>query len=106
MGRLMDENPIRFRTNGEPDVEMKRTLVRAYMNIRQPITVPPELLTVQDKYLRSRKDERGIVHSDDIPTIDESLDSDGRNADVISLWQGDITELDCDAKPFSCHRCD
>lgn len=93
---LIRDSPVGF--TGAPDgPEGERMLLRSYMNVRGPAPVSPDLLRIQDAYLRERNAERGINHSADITTVDESLGSVINNADRISLWQGDITTLDCDA---------
>lgn len=71
----------------------KRQLLRALMNIRMPRPLPPELLLVQDEYLRARAEEKGIVTPAMIPTLDSARPF----ADKLSLWQGDITRLAADA---------
>jgi len=52
-----------------------------------PKELPEEVLRVQDEYLTERAEEKGIVTLADIPVIREQ----------ISIWQGDITRLACDA---------
>ena len=69
------------------DTEGKRRLLRSLMNVRMPGQTDPDILSVQDAYLRERAKEKGIVNLSDIPVI--------RNG--ISLWQGDITRLAADA---------
>jgi len=78
-------------------VEEERMLLRSYMNVRRPSPIPPDLLKLQDDYLRERNSERGVTHAQEIDTVDRSLGSCIPSADRISLWQGDITTLDCDA---------
>ena len=78
------------------DTEGKRNLLRSLMNIRMPKTMPQEVLAVQDKYLRERIKENGIVTLADISTIKEQGGS-REFADVLCLWQGDITRLAVDA---------
>ena len=65
----------------------KKILFRSLMNIRPPIKLDDEFLRVQDEYLSHERDEKGVVDVDSIP---ETLPH-------ISLWQGDITRLKCDA---------
>ena len=60
----------------------KQQMMRALMNIRQPIPVSQEFLAVQDEELRLQAEEKGV----------ERLDGEG-----ILLWQGDITRLKVDA---------
>ena len=94
-GMMMD-SPVSF--TGEPrTVEEERMLLRSYMNVRGPSPIPSDLLKLQDDYLKERNSERGVTHAEAIATIAESLGSGIPSADRISLWQGDITTLDCDA---------
>ncbi len=79
--------------DGEED---QRRLLRSLMNIRMPKPLSPEVLAVQDAYLKARNQEKGIIQIQDIPTIREQ-GSDHPNGDVISIWQGDITRLASDA---------
>jgi len=49
------------------DNEGKRRILRSLMNIRMPRRMPGRVLAVQDEYLKSRAEEKGIVHLADIP---------------------------------------
>lgn len=60
----------------------KQRMMRALMNIRQPIPATQEFLDAQDRELRRQAEEKGVV----------TLDVDG-----LLLWQGDITHLKVDA---------
>ena len=93
---MIGDSQVKF--TGTPEgPEGERMLLRSYMNVRMPSPIPSDLLQLQDTYLKERNLERGVNHSADIQTVDESLCSDMDGADRISLWQGDITTLDCDA---------
>jgi len=70
-----------------PDTDGRQRLLRSLMNVRLPKPMPEEVLRVQDEYLRGRAEEKGVVTLADIPA-----DRDG-----LSVWQGDITRLACDA---------
>ncbi len=78
------------------DVAGKKRILRSLMNVRMPKALPPEVLEVQNAYLRERNRENGIVSLPEIPTI---ADAGSRHpfADRISVWQGDITRLAVDA---------
>ena len=78
-------------------IEGKKRILRSLMNIRMPGEMDEAVLAVQDEYLRSRAEEKGIVTLSDIPTAKEAFGSERRFADTISLWQGDITRLKVDA---------
>ena len=79
------------------DTEGRKRLLRSLMNVRMPRPMAKEILLIQDEYLKERAEERGIVRLDRIPSIMESLGSKRPFADVLSLWQGDITRLAVDA---------
>ncbi|MBO4819059.1 MAG: protein-ADP-ribose hydrolase [Firmicutes bacterium] len=78
------------------DTEGKRITLRSLMNIRMPKEMPPEVLAVQDEYLKERISENGIVSLSEIPEIADQGSSHAF-ADQISIWQGDITRLEVDA---------
>ena len=67
-------------------VEQKQML-RGLMNVRSPRRISPEFLEIQDAYLQEETAEKGIVDAADLPEIRKG----------ISVWQGDITSLKCDA---------
>ena len=69
------------------DAEGRRMLLRSLMNIRMPGYMSPEILQLQDEYLQTRAEEKGIVTLSEIPVTEG----------VISIWQGDITRLAADA---------
>ena len=69
------------------DTEGKRNILRSLMNIRMPRDISPDVIRVQDEYLKGRMDEKGVVTLEDIP----------ETRDGISIWQGDITRLAVDA---------
>lgn len=71
----------------------KKDAIRSLMNIRMPRKVSTELLCIQDNYLQEELTQKGIVDLTDIPTIKEQYTSQFPHADIISLWQGDITRL-------------
>ncbi len=79
------------------DVEDKKILLRSLMNVRQPKETSDEILKVQDEYLMERNKEKGIVYLKDIKTIKETINSKHTYSQKISIWQGDITKLSCDA---------
>ena len=68
-------------------IDAQWQLLRSLMNIRMPKYMPPEILQLQDDYLRERIRENGIVELADINIIEG----------VLSIWQGDITRLAVDA---------
>lgn len=56
----------------------KRAVIRDYMNTRNPLPVPPDILADQDALFWTESVERGIVRTDDIPEIKYN----------IAHWQG------------------
>ena len=64
-------------------------LLRSLFNVRPPYPASEEFLKVQDAYLTEMVRERGIVDGESLPPV--------RKDARISLWQGDITRLRCDA---------
>lgn len=69
------------------DLDSQRKLLRALMNVRPPMPLDDEFLKLQDEVLTAAVNERGVVHLDDIPDVDNN----------IKIWQGDITRLEADA---------
>lgn len=65
--------------------QKKAEYFRALCNIRPPASVSDEFLELQDRYLKAKSLERGIV---DVTCLDYK--------DSIALWQGDITRLNSD----------
>lgn len=67
----------------------QRKLLRALMNLRPPMPLAPDFLTVQDALLSAEREERGVVDALSLPE---------RSAHPgIALWKGDITRLRADA---------
>ncbi|MEE8807729.1 MAG: protein-ADP-ribose hydrolase [Lactimicrobium sp.] len=93
---LIKDEDLQGQVSMPEDVEDKRKLLRALMNVRMPKIVPANVLAVQDAYLQERNKERGIVKWQDLPDV-QSSGSHLPMADHISLWQGDITTLSVDA---------
>ena len=60
----------------------KQRMMRALMNLRQPIPAPDKFLQVQNLELQMQAEEKGVV----------KLHGNG-----LQLWQGDITRLKVDA---------
>lgn len=92
-----EEIPEYRRVKIPADAEGKRRMLRALMNIRDPKPAAAAVLAVQDAYLKGRALEKGIVNVRDMPVVKESIGSRHRFADIISIWQGDITCIAADA---------
>lgn len=67
----------------------RRRVVQAYLNVRAPGALSPGLVRAQDAYLTRMRREKGVVDAAQLPAV--PLDA------RLSLWQGDITRLRCDA---------
>ena len=67
------------------DEKQKPDYFRALCNVRPPVTVSAEFLSLQDAYLTERKNKRGIVDAGKLAYTDD-----------ISLFKGDITTLNAD----------
>jgi len=70
--------------SSEPE---QKNLLRSLFNIRQPKSVSKDFLNVQDAYLRTETERKGITDIADLAPCQDN----------IYLWQGDITTLRCDA---------
>ena len=68
------------------DEGSQKRLLRALLNVRPPMPVSAEFLSLQDEYLTERKNERGVT---DVKNL--------AYTDGISLLKGDITTLNADA---------
>ena len=92
------EESLEYRNLETPaGIEDKKVLLCSIMNVRQPKETSGEILKVQDEYLTERNKEKGIVNLKDIKTIKETINSKHPYSQKISVWQGDITKLSCDA---------
>lgn len=75
----------------------KRMLLRSLMNVRWPGPASEEYIKEQDLLLREELAGKGIVSVPDILPVSEEYPCTGiKNADRISVWQGDITRLGID----------
>ena len=76
---LLAENP-QYKKIEMPETEdEQKHLLRALFNMRPPLFVSNDFLTVQNEYLMEETSKKGITNDD------------------IYLWQGDITTLECGA---------
>ncbi|MBQ7184172.1 MAG: protein-ADP-ribose hydrolase [Clostridia bacterium] len=64
-------------------------LLRGLMNVRPPMPATEEFLEAQDAFLREMTREKGVVDASQLPPC--------RKDERLTLWQGDITTLKCDA---------
>ena len=97
-------------------LEEKKNVIRSLMNIRMPRVISDELADLQDEYLQEELKTKGVVSLADIPAIKEQFGSKSPYAEILSLWQGDITRLKVGAIVNAansqmlgcfvpCHRC-
>ena len=85
---LLSEQPGRYRGLTVPTGEdMQRRLLRALLNLREPVPASPELLRAQDEYLLNELSRRGVTDADALEELRPG----------ICLWRGDVTTLQCDA---------
>lgn len=98
INKLIKEDK-RYKDLEIPDSYLEQTkLLRSLMNVRMPKEISEEFLHVQDEYLSSLVNEKGIVNFTDIPTVAEEFPlSSLPYKEKISIWQGDITRLKVDA---------
>ena len=86
---LLDEMP-EYRDTPIPALPDRRwRLLRSLMNVRPPMPATDEFLAVQDAFLRQMTAEKGLVDAASLPS--------GATDERVTLWQGDITTLKCDA---------
>ncbi|WP_149553973.1 protein-ADP-ribose hydrolase [Treponema pectinovorum] len=83
------------------DEKTQRDLLRALMNIRQPLPISNEFLKIQDEYLQELNRERGFTDIVDLKPVKtakpiKTVQGDSGNYELY-LWQGDITTLKVDA---------
>ena len=84
---LLNERPEYADISIPKEKAEQKKLLRALFNIRLPLPISDDFITIQDEYLREETRQKGITSIDDL----ESIKPD------IYLWQGDITTLKCDA---------
>lgn len=70
-----------------PSEAEQKTLLRSLMNIRPPLPIGEDFLTVQDAYLREETAQKGVTDITKLKPVEPG----------IYLWQGDITTLKCGA---------
>ena len=91
LSSLLAEAPEYRQLAVPDDAAGQKQLLRALLNVRPPRDASPELLQVQDEYLRAGLAQKGV-------TVLESLTPAARCGEAaLYLWQGDITTLQCDA---------
>ena len=71
------------------DLTSQRRLLRSLMNVRPPMPLKQEFLTIQDDLLSAEQDSKGVVDGAALPAVN------GHSRIVV--WKGDITRLKVDA---------
>lgn len=92
LNRLLLAEMPEYRSQAEafPDEPAaQRRLLRSLMNLRPPLPMQAEFLSVQDQVLSAEREEKGVVEADRLPVVAAHPQ--------IALWQGDITRLRADA---------
>ena len=85
--RLLDEDRRYGGMEIPADTYEQKRMLRSLMNIRRPMAIGPDFLTVQDEYLRQEIESSGVTNLADLEPVCGDL----------YLWQGDITRLRCGA---------
>lgn len=83
---LLNEQPQNSKIEIPSDEQGQKSLLRSLFNIRMPLPVTHEFLTVQDAYLQEETRRKGITNLSDLEPVQKG----------IYLWRGDITTLRCD----------
>ena len=71
------------------DAASQRRLLRSLMNVRPPMPLKREFLTMQDDLLSAERDNKGVMDGAALPTVN--------GHPQIAVWKGDITRLRVDA---------
>ncbi|WP_052747350.1 protein-ADP-ribose hydrolase [Salinicoccus sediminis] len=80
------------------DYKAKRRLVRALLNIRQPLPLDKEMMAKLDTLLQIELEEKALIETEQIETVRKQYpDSSISQADKMALWTGDITAVRADA---------
>ncbi|MBQ7598337.1 MAG: protein-ADP-ribose hydrolase [Clostridia bacterium] len=84
---LLCERPDGDRLQIPADTQGQKDLLRALMNVRQPLPLDAQYLEIERAYLQQEIAAKGVTTLDRLTPLDGEL----------YLWQGDITTLECDA---------
>lgn len=84
---LLNEQPRYSDIKIPSDDKEQKNLLRSLFNVRLPKPISEEFLNVQDDYLKTETDQKGITDIKDLTPCEDN----------IYLWRGDITTLRCDA---------
>lgn len=84
---LLREQPAYRRMELPVPAQEQKNLLRSLFNIRMPLPVSEEFLSVQNEYLQTETAAKGITKVKDLTPVQGDF----------YLWRGDITTLQCDA---------
>lgn len=84
---LLKEQPRYAQMKIPVEAGEQKKLLRSLFNIRMPETIGEEFIKIQNEYLQSETNGKGITELSELPQIEQD----------IYLWQGDITTLKVDA---------
>ncbi|GAB3059717.1 protein-ADP-ribose hydrolase [Salinicoccus sesuvii] len=83
--------------NVPDDLVAKRRLVRALLNIRQPLPLKRELMRKLDTLLHLEREEKHTTSAADIPNAASAFPANEiQEAEYMALWQGNITDIEAD----------
>lgn len=74
-----------------------KKILRALMNVVDPLELSEEFLKVQDEFLRMEIENKGIINIDDLKPIGLDARKNIENPNNIYLWKGDIVTIKADA---------
>lgn len=83
---LLKEQPQYSEIEIPSSEQEQKVLLRSLFNIRMPMSVSDEFLTIQNTYLQEELQQKGITSVEELQPLQQG----------IYLWQGDITTLKCD----------
>lgn len=90
---LINENDDYSNIEIPCNIDEKKQLLRGLFNMRRPMEISQEFLSVQDEYLQNEISSKGIVNINDLTPIKEN----------IYIFKGDITTLAVDGIVNACN---
>ncbi len=74
-----------------------KKILRALMNIVDPLELSEEFLKIQDRFLKEEIENKGITYIEDLKPIGSNAKKYIKNPNNIYLWKGDIVTIKADA---------